>query len=138
MFEKILLAADGSKHSLKAAQYAKEFVQRYNTTVEIAYVVNGTDAKADVIHHNDPFEIEKARENRIDLVREQFQDAGFETALHILYGEPGSTLLEFIKEHGFDCVILGSRGLSRLQTFLLGSVSHKVAREAPCSVLVVK
>lgn len=138
MFKKILLAADGSEHSLKAAEYAREFVERYNTRVEVAYVVNGTDAKADVIHHNDPFEIEKAREDRIDLVRNQFREAGFEAALHILYGEPGSTLLDFIKEHEFDCVILGSRGLSRLQTFLLGSVSHKVAKEAPCSVLVVK
>lgn len=138
MFNKILLAADGSEHSVKAATYAKELTRKYQTVVEVAYVVNGEDAKADVINKNDPFEIEKAREERLDLVREQFRESGFQANLHILHGDPGTVLLEFLEENDFDCVILGSRGLSKLQTFLLGSVSNKVAKEASCSVLIIK
>jgi nucleotide-binding universal stress UspA family protein len=42
------------------------------------------------------------------------------------------------REEGTDLIILGSRGLSNIQRFLLGSVSQKVVTYAPCSVLVVK
>jgi len=33
---------------------------------------------------------------------------------------------------------MGSRGLSELESLLLGSVSHKVATLAKCSVMIVK
>lgn len=42
------------------------------------------------------------------------------------------------KEGAYDLVIVGSRGLGILKSFFLGSVSKKVAKEAKCSVLVVK
>ena len=37
-----------------------------------------------------------------------------------------------------DLILMGSRGLSDIQGFLLGSISRQVASIAPCSVLVVK
>lgn len=138
MFNRILVAADGSDHSVKAAEYAREMATRFGGEVDVAYVVNGENARADVLHHNDPFEIEKARKEKIGVVRAQFEKADFDYKLHILHGEPGPTLVEFINEQKYDCVVLGSRGLNKLQTFLLGSVSHKVAKQVDCSVLVVK
>ncbi|MEP7152232.1 MAG: universal stress protein [Nitrospira sp.] len=37
-----------------------------------------------------------------------------------------------------DLLVVGSRGLRSVTRGLLGSVSHNVARYAPCSVLVVR
>jgi nucleotide-binding universal stress UspA family protein len=42
------------------------------------------------------------------------------------------------REEDADLIILGSRGLSNIQRFMMGSVSYKVVTYAPCSVLVVK
>ena len=39
---------------------------------------------------------------------------------------------------GADCVFAGAKGLSRLERFLVGSVSTAVAARAPCSVEVVR
>ena len=41
-------------------------------------------------------------------------------------------------EEKADLIVLGSRGLSGIKAFLLGSVSDRVAHHAPCSVLIVR
>jgi nucleotide-binding universal stress UspA family protein len=52
--------------------------------------------------------------------------------------EPDPTIVKHVNENNFDVVVIGSRGLSALQEFVLGSVSHKVAKRANCPVLIVK
>lgn len=138
MFKKILLAADGSEHSVRAAEYARALAEKFEGQISVVYVVDGESAKADVLHHNDPFEIDMARKEKIRQVREQFESSDFDYELTILHGEPGPTLVEFANDHEFDCVIVGSRGLNKLQTFILGSVSHKLAKRVQCPVLIVK
>lgn|SRR5699024_102683 len=138
MFKKIMVAADGSDHSVQAAEYARELAVKFGGSVDVVYVVNGENARADALHHNDPFEIEKARKEKISQVRAEFEEAQFDYELHILHGDPGPTLVEFVETEGYDCVVLGSRGLNKLQKFLLGSVSHKVAKRVNCPVLIVK
>ena len=47
-------------------------------------------------------------------------------------------ILKATKRTRADLVVVGSKGLTGLRRFLLGSVAHKVARHASCSVLVVR
>ncbi len=53
-------------------------------------------------------------------------------------GHLADRIIAKAKREKSDLIILGSRGLSNIQIFLLGSVSLKVATHAPCSVLIVK
>jgi len=53
-------------------------------------------------------------------------------------GDPAEQIITRAKRERTDLILMGSRGLSDIRGFLLGSVSHKVATYAPCSVLVVK
>jgi len=133
-----MLAADGSAHAVRAAEYARSLAEKFGGRIDVCYVVDGEHAKADVLHHNDPFEIESARKEKIRQVREQFESADFPYELHILHGEPGPTIVQFANSKQYDCVIVGSRGLNKLQTFILGSVSHKIAKRVNCPVLIVK
>ena len=49
---------------------------------------------------------------------------------------PGWAIAAKAKELGTDLVVLGAQSHSRLERMFLGSVSHKVAAEAPCSVRI--
>jgi nucleotide-binding universal stress UspA family protein len=53
-------------------------------------------------------------------------------------GDAATEILQYIKEHEIDMVIAGSRGLSEMRAWLLGSVSRKLVHYAACSVMIVK
>jgi nucleotide-binding universal stress UspA family protein len=56
----------------------------------------------------------------------------------LAHGPLASTVVKQARRLKTDLIIMGSRGLSDIQGFLLGSVSRQVASTAACSVLVVK
>jgi len=54
----------------------------------------------------------------------------------VKWGSPLTGILETLKKQQADLVVVGSRGLSGVKRFLLGSVSEGVLHVAPCSVLI--
>ena len=56
----------------------------------------------------------------------------------LVEGHPAEEIIRAAARTHADLVILGSRGMTGLKGAFLGSVSRRVARHAPCSVLVVK
>ncbi|WP_068675520.1 universal stress protein [Oceanobacillus sp. Castelsardo] len=138
MFQRILLATDGSQHSIRATKHAIELAEKFKGSLDIVYVVDGETAKADVLHAGSKFEIEKNRKERLNPIKKLMDKSGVDYNTHILHGEAGPTIVDFANKNEFDCVVIGSRGLNDLQTFILGSVSHKVAKRTDCPVLIVK
>ena len=53
-------------------------------------------------------------------------------------GDAASEILEYTQEHRTDLIVAGSRGLSNVRGWLLGSVSRKLLHYASCSVLIVR
>ncbi|TYS16603.1 universal stress protein [Rossellomorea vietnamensis] len=138
MFNKILLAIDGSKHSIRSAEHAIEIAKKFNSSINVVYVIDGDTSKYDVLHNASKFEIERKRKEKIQPVTEMLENEGVKYELHFPHGEPGPTIIDFANDQQQDCVIIGSRGLNNLQTMILGSVSHKVAKHVKCPVLIVK
>ncbi len=138
MYKKILLAADGSDHSIRAAEQAAHVAKcSSGSLVHVVYVVDQDASKSEVLH-NWNTDLSAVRKDKIRPVEKKFKDAEVPYEIKILHGEPGPTLVDYGNEHGFDLVVIGSRGLNVLQELVLGSVSHKVAKRANCPVLIVK
>ena len=53
-------------------------------------------------------------------------------------GKPARSIVEYARGASIDAIVMGSRGLSEFESALLGSVSHKVASLAGCTVMIVK
>ena len=67
------------------------------------------------------------------------REHGAKEISHILTnGEPIHCILRVIEDEGIDLIVMGSRGLGNLEGLLVGSVSHKVAQLADCTVVTVK
>jgi len=64
------------------------------------------------------------------------EDIVLETA--VVYGDPAQELIHFAEKEEIDVIVIGSTGKGFLKRKLLGSVSHKVVRDAKCSVYVVR
>ncbi|ASN06809.1 universal stress protein [Virgibacillus necropolis] len=138
MFKNILLATDGSEHAIRSTDHAIELAQKFEGTIKVIYVIDGQASKSDALHHADKFEVEKSRREKIHPVEELLHQSSVTYSVEVLHGEAGPTIVSFANEGDFDCVVVGSRGLNDLQTFILGSVSHKVAKRVNCPVLIIK
>lgn len=73
MFQKILLAQDGSDHANRAAEYAVQLAKKFQGTIDIVYVVDGSKAKSDVLHSADKYLIKKKREEKLTRAKEMAQ-----------------------------------------------------------------
>lgn len=83
----------------------------------------------------DPSDVRERRE-AIESARQILKDRGIQADFVEAYGDPGSAIVKAAEDG--DLVVVGSRGLSRVERVLLGSVSTKVVQRAPCDVLVVR
>jgi nucleotide-binding universal stress UspA family protein len=63
---------------------------------------------------------------------------GLQTKIKLLRGNPGIKIVQYVKNEGFNLIVMGSRGLSGASRFLLGSVSDYVSDNAECPVIIVK
>ena len=140
MFEKILLAVDGSEHGLRAAQMAGELA-RDMKSAEL-HVVVAYDPIPPYI--GDPY-MQYAIEARLKDSQAILQSAVAvvgeipgKLQSELLEGSPAEAIVNVAAAHQSDVIILGSRGLGRLAGALLGSTSQKVIAHAPCPVLVVR
>jgi nucleotide-binding universal stress UspA family protein len=146
---KILLAVDGSRHS----RWAQEFVLRLPLVEEPEISVLSVAEHAALIHPvlYDPVvqryrsQIEEEIRSRKAAAHKLAQQAADQLrarwknvqALSLL-GSAADVILDQSQGQKPDLLVLGSRGLSDIQTFFLGSVSQKITTYAPGSVLIVK
>jgi len=74
----------------------------------------------------------------LDAMAAPLHERGLEVSSTITAGDPKHVLLDEAERWGADSLFVGARGLSRIERFLLGSVSAAVAAQAHCSVEVVR
>jgi nucleotide-binding universal stress UspA family protein len=117
----ILVATDGSPDSERAIKLAGRVAAAHRSAVTLLHVDDGQSRPQSVL------------ERGVALLREQ---AGVEAATAEEFGSPAQQLAETARRERASLLMIGSRGLGRGPT--LGSVSERVAHEAPCSVLVVR
>jgi len=137
MFRKILLATDGSDHSEKSARYAVELAEKFKGTITIIHVVEEKLTKSEALNYTSTTEKNSKVNEKIESMKVLIKKTEIKFDTHVLYGKPGPLIVQYANNGSFDCVILGSRGLNKLQSFILGSVSNKVAKWVRCPVLIV-
>jgi nucleotide-binding universal stress UspA family protein len=74
----------------------------------------------------------------VTAARGELERSGLEVLSRIQLGVPKKAISKYAKRWGADLIMIGSRGLSALTRFLLGSVAQAVLRTATCSVEIVR
>jgi nucleotide-binding universal stress UspA family protein len=72
-----------------------------------------------------------------DTVAEIAKSVGVDTNSVVLNGKPAEEIIRFAKESDFDLIVMEHTKRGRLSQLISGSVPEKVARNVPCSVLLV-
>ena len=147
MFKRILVAIDGSAHSMKAAETAIELARTYDTDLTFLHVTTKLNLpdqlrdylKGEQLAGQDLLAIDDATRRIVADIRARAEAEGVRKVKTIFReGKPARTIVAYAKSARIDTIVMGSRGLSELESALLGSVSHKVASLADCTVMIVK
>lgn len=139
MFQKILLAWDGSDVALRAFDIAIDLGRRYDVELvaaSVAYSPAHAETHADRNESSDA-----ARRYLLDSfeqVRDRAERAGVDVEHRILDGdEPSAALLDHCHAHGFDLIIAGHHRSGRAGRLLLHDIAPKLVATATTPVLVV-
>jgi len=142
--ERVLLAVDGSRHSKVAAEFlcAGFLPQSTHLTVLSVAAPAVTELARQVLS---PAELERLTKPAVELAhklvatfRQMFLKEGYSVATEVVAGHPSQTIIQQAEKIRADLVVAGSRGLTGIDRYYLGSVSESVLKYAPCSVLVVR
>lgn len=140
MFNNILLAVDGSEHSLNAARAASELA-RTMSSAELRIVVV-YDAMPPLLGDPDFQVVLNARldetEKTLQNARQAVGDIPATVQTETIAGDAAESIIRIAETSKCDLIVMGSRGLGRLAGLVLGSTSQKVVSHAPCPVLIVR
>jgi nucleotide-binding universal stress UspA family protein len=138
----ILVPVDFSKASLKALVYAESLCEQFNATMILLYVIEPVGAAdfmyafpltlgEDELRAKAKASVEKfARKNRVkrSLVEKALVRTG--RAFH--------EICEAARTLKVDLIVISTHGYSGINHAIMGSVTERVVRHAPCPVLVVR
>ena len=140
MFENILLAVDGSEHSLHSAREAGDLARAMKS--DILRIVVAFDSVPPYLGEPNLQQAIDARMKAANAILKKAQDAvgkiPGEIHTELIEGSPAEAIISVAKTRGSTVIVMGSRGLSAIAELVLGSTSHKVVSHAPCPVLIVR
>ncbi|KDN59337.1 universal stress protein [Exiguobacterium sp. AB2] len=134
---KVFIAADGSAHSKRALEKAIQLAKASDATIDLVHVVSAKESKEAALNSTGKIDLETKRKRMLQPLFDLIESAGVEYEYIELRGEPDVELVKYANHEPYEYVV-GSRGLNAFQEFVLGSVSHKLAKRALAPVIIVK
>jgi len=140
-FSKIMVAIDGSEHSLKAAEYALEVAKSFNAQL-FAVTVTSIPQSYQVKQEEVLEESKEMADSRSWLEKfsheAKTENIELKTELINSHRPVDYVILEYAEEKDIDLIVVGTRGRSGFRKLLLGSIASSVVTYAHCPVMVVK
>jgi nucleotide-binding universal stress UspA family protein len=149
LITKVLVAIDGSENSIRALDFAVDFVEKFSASLMVLNVSESAVAAVPV----DPtglssegltsfsIDLQKYHEELIAkaIAHAKTMKPSLTISGKLREGNPASEIVAEAKESGFDVIVVGHRGVGKVKEFLgLGGISEKVAKSAPCSIILVR
>lgn len=148
MYQRILVAIDGSENSKRAAQWAVDLAKKEGSSLFVVSVVPtpsysssttpGATASSPVKEFMDRARM--AAEGNVQDVVTTATANGTKVRGEIIENVPSvaEAITDYAEEWKVELIVVGTRGLSGFRKLLLGSVSGALISHASCSVLVVR
>ncbi len=136
----ILFATDFSDGAEGMEKIVAAWARHLSAEVEVFHAIRETESlfapyavTGSVVHEAELSEAARVRMNG-SLAR--FAAAGVYAKSKIVHGFASEEITSRAESTGAQLIAMGTRGYAGLQRYRLGSVAHRVLRQAPCSVLV--
>jgi nucleotide-binding universal stress UspA family protein len=130
LISSIVVGTDGSDTAANAVLEARSVARALGAKVHLvrAYLpvpAGGTSRRQEV-------------EELLRAAAQSMEEDGVQVVTYAREGDPADAILDVAEETGANLIVIGNKGMTGSQRFLLGSVPNKISHNAPCSVLIVR
>ncbi len=136
--ETLLIGYDASQQAEKAFAFGLELAANFRAKVLVVSVASPPEPPQMV-------EIQAALENAREYyeghfakLRETAAKVGVAVECLVLVGHPAEQIVRLAVERKADLIVMGHRGRSAIEQWLLGSVARRVMNHAPCTITIVR
>ncbi|MDE2260683.1 MAG: universal stress protein [Betaproteobacteria bacterium] len=138
MFDKILVAYDGSDAAAKAFDLALDLSRKYSAELKVLAVARppefGDEVETEAVLENS----RKHYQYVLRPIRERLAASGLKFQIEIGVGHPAEHIVIGAEQWGAKLIVLGHRGKGLMGRWLLGSIAKQVMHHATCAVLVAR
>jgi nucleotide-binding universal stress UspA family protein len=139
MFNKILIANDGSEGAARALSAAIKLAKRHDAELHMISVEELPAFPGSI----DEVVEEKREANHVyeGVTRTavaQAQAEGRKLKVHVVVGHPVAAIAEFVERERVDLLVVGYMGHTALYNRIIGSTAERLVDHAACAVLVIK
>jgi len=120
---KILCPVDFSQNSLHAVSTAKALASMFSADLHLLHIVDQSS--------------DQTPADSVTGLAALCREHGIGNEGLTAQGVPAKMISSTAEEKGFDLIVMGARGLSYLETLLIGSTTEAVLKSSPCPVFIV-
>ena len=135
---KLLVAYDGSKQSEKAFKQALEIAVKFSAKIIVLSVARLPEPPVAVELEAVLDSATEHYQGHFKCLKELAESLGIDSKFEVRVGHPAEQIVHMANEEKADAIVMGHRGESFLQRWLLGSVAKRVLSYADCTVVVVR
>ena len=142
---RILYPTDFSQQALVTLPLLKLLVEKFQAQLHCLHVIDealqywmaGADnAVPMVVSENDL--IESAQKQMDEFISTHLTEFKDKLTAKVTVGRPFLNIIQYARDESIDLIVISTHGHGALTSMLLGSVTEKVVRKAPCPVLTVR
>lgn len=143
-YRSILAPTDFSPHAAAALRHACALAQKLGAELHLLHILpDFVPASPDpILAPSMPPEYFNEAEARAREALAQLLDPSWghptSVKLAVHWGSAADGIVAYAKDHAIDLVVIATHGRTALRHVLLGSVSERIIREAPCPVLTIR
>lgn len=139
--KRILCPFDFSEFSRHALDHAIRLAQWYEADIDVFHVFATVPPPAMLSEYPGTMRLDQpAREQLLEEARrfaEPVMAAGIPVTTTVAEGDTVGEILKRAQETSTDFIVIGTHGAGGFERLLLGSISEKILRKAPCPVLTI-
>ena len=138
MIKKLVVAYDGSKQSEVAYKLALDLASKYQAKMLVLAVARPPEPPIDVELAAVLETATEYYEGHFKCLKEQAASSGIDATFTVKVGHPAEQIVFFADNEGADAIVMGHRGETRFQQWLLGSIAKRVLSYAHCHVIIAR
>jgi nucleotide-binding universal stress UspA family protein len=134
----ILVGFDGSAAAVHALNFAADLARAFGSSLHVLAVVRppefGGMVETEAV-------VEQSRQHYHNVLRgvqSKHANETFKTHIHVAVGHPAEQIVRFAEGHDIEHIVVGRRGHTLFERWLIGSVARQVVAYAHCAVTVIR